>query len=352
MRFKATIPVIAVLLLSLFLVSCGTSEKNVSENTDPLSQKMIDDIDSIGEVTLDDEQLILQLIERYATLTDEQKEKVTNYVDLLTAQDELNNLMENLSVEPETDEAENMDDVSVTTGKFWDAGFDTYVFGKYEQDKIEENGPEDIEWYILDENDGKKLLLSKYALDYQMYNDDYATWETSHIREWLNDEFYNQAFSEEEKNRISLSLVKNDNNPWKNTDGGNDTEDYVFLLSFDEVHNYFDFDFECEDGWDSDWWYGYSKQAICTPTKYTGEETTIDEDMFFGREYALDKQKYSEEVIGTDCISWWLRSTGGAQDTAGFVGPAGNICVVNGYPINGEPVMARYGIRPAIWIAE
>jgi hypothetical protein len=49
----------------------------------------MDDIDSIGEVSLDDEELINGIMENYKTLTDNQKEQVNNYIDLLNAQDNI-----------------------------------------------------------------------------------------------------------------------------------------------------------------------------------------------------------------------------------------------------------------------
>ncbi len=49
----------------------------------------MDDIDSIGEVSLDDEELINVIMENYKTLTDNQKEQVNNYIDLLNAQDNI-----------------------------------------------------------------------------------------------------------------------------------------------------------------------------------------------------------------------------------------------------------------------
>lgn len=60
----------------------------------------------------------------------------------------------------------------------------------------------------------------------------------------------------------------------------------------------------------------------------------------------------TDDIVGIDGINWWLRSPGGSNDTAGFVGRCGNICVLNGYPIPGDIIVARYGIRPAIWIEE
>ena len=42
---------------------------------------------------------------------------------------------------------------------------ETIFFGKYEQDNNLENGKEPIEWIILETQDGKSLLISKYGLE-------------------------------------------------------------------------------------------------------------------------------------------------------------------------------------------
>jgi len=64
-----------------------------------------------------------------------------------------------------------------------------------------------------------------------------VTWETCSLRKYLNDEFYNQ-FSPEEKSRIRLTRLENSDNDVWHTLGGNDTNDYVFLLSLDEAEKY------------------------------------------------------------------------------------------------------------------
>ena len=116
---------------------------------------------------------------------------------------------------------------------------DTVYFGQYEQDTWKE-GAEPIEWYILDTKDGNMLLLSKYGLDNVRYKDKYTavTWETSDSRKWLNETFYDAAFSESEKQKIIYSAVTADRNPATNADPGNDTQDNVFLLSLMEVEKY------------------------------------------------------------------------------------------------------------------
>lgn len=48
----------------------------------------------------------------------------------------------------------------------------TVTFGRYEQDNNLGNGPEPIEWIVLDSNNGEVLLLSKYGLDVKKYNDE------------------------------------------------------------------------------------------------------------------------------------------------------------------------------------
>lgn len=68
------------------LVGCG--------KVDDTSQKVIDDINSIGEVTEEDEVIIEKIEKIYITLTDKQKEQVDNYSTLLEARDEIDKLNE------------------------------------------------------------------------------------------------------------------------------------------------------------------------------------------------------------------------------------------------------------------
>lgn len=136
-------------------------------------------------------------------------------------------------------------------------GMDYYVFGHYEQDGDESNGPEPIEWVILTEEDGKMFLVSRYILDYQAYNIEYedVTWETCSLREWLNNVFYDTAFDDSEKSQILTVINTNpDNTGYWATEGGNDTEDRVFLLSYDEAATYFADD-EARATGPCDWWW-------------------------------------------------------------------------------------------------
>ena len=62
------------------------------------------------------------------------------------------------------------------------------------------------------DRDGHKLLLSKYVLDYSNYNDELTNdfdWNGSSVRKWLNVDFYNMAFSDEDKKNIVLEHNEN-----------------------------------------------------------------------------------------------------------------------------------------------
>ena len=117
-------------------------------------------------------------------------------------------------------------------------------FGHFEQDNNLENGPEEIEWMVLDTVDGQSLLLSLYALDTRPFNETYGdiTWEECTLRAWLNGAFYEDAFSETEKQAVVLNHT--DNGPDSccskyGIPGGNDTDDHVFLLSYTQAATYF-----------------------------------------------------------------------------------------------------------------
>ena len=117
---------------------------------------------------------------------------------------------------------------------------ETIEFGNYPQDKDGTEKP--IEWIVMKNEGNQVLLLSKYVLDAKPYNNEEwgdVTWETSDIRQWLNNEFYTTAFNKAEKAKIQTSLIKNKDNSEHGTSGGNDTEDKVFLLSKKEAKTLF-----------------------------------------------------------------------------------------------------------------
>ncbi len=197
---------------------------------------------------------------------------------------------------------------------------DTVRFGSYEQDNDMDNGAEAIEWLVLDKQDGKLLLISKDALDAKLYNEEYVdvTWETCTLRGWLNDTFYNTAFSTEEQGRIVTTRVKNEDNLEYGTEGGNDTEDKIFLLSTGEVRGYFDFSMTAFDP---------ARQARVTAyAKAQGG-------------FVRNDDAYSENGW------WWLRTPGYINKGAVNVASSG-LVDSNGYSVT----HSGFVIRPALWL--
>ncbi len=113
----------------------------------------------------------------------------------------------------------------------------TITFGTYEQG----HGEAPLEWRILAKEAGRLLVISKDILDcrhYHAINNADVTWESCSLRKWLQESFFEAAFSQEEKARILPSRLPNGNNPERGTPGGNSTRDTVFLLSIDEINQY------------------------------------------------------------------------------------------------------------------
>lgn len=115
--------------------------------------------------------------------------------------------------------------------RFAHAG-DIVSYGQYEQDNNLGNGQEAIEWFVYARNGDELLLISKNALDCRRYHlaERLTTdWEKSEIRRWLNDDFYNAAFTENQKSVITTAEIKTTDVEKEYT-----THDKVFLLSNDD----------------------------------------------------------------------------------------------------------------------
>ncbi|WKY48305.1 DUF6273 domain-containing protein [Eubacteriaceae bacterium ES3] len=150
--------------------------------------------------------------------------------------------------------------------------------GQYEQD----NNPDSIEgilWQVLENDEGILFLLADRNIDTIQYHQKYEniTWAESSLREWLNSDFYENAFSKAERTLVKLTKLPNDSNTAYGTTGGLDTEDYFFLLSIADVYN--------QD-------YGFSDSAsrMVINTHYTGSRGATGKELGDG--------------------FWWLRSPG------------------------------------------
>ncbi len=204
------------------------------------------------------------------------------------------------------------------------------TFGRYEQDNDLENGPEAIEWIVLDVEDSKALLLSKYGLEVKQYNARYVatTWETCTIRKWLNGDFLQTAFTEEEQQAILITEVGNSpaqGHSRYQANSGNNTQDQIFLLSYQEANRYLDVTYEDRD----------NVKARVAPTAHA-----------IAHHAWQAKGMKTEE--GVDAGRWWLRSPGRHPNRAcHIVGPG---CVRDNQVTSGSRLFG-YGLaRPALWV--
>ena len=118
------------------------------------------------------------------------------------------------------------------------AAWDLVSFGNYFQSGAAAKEP--VMWRVLSVENDTALLLSDKILDCKPFHSeiqDNLTWETSSIRGWFNNDFYNAAFSDDEKKAIQAVSIVNEDNPFYNTKGGVNTTDNVYLLSISEVSN-------------------------------------------------------------------------------------------------------------------
>lgn len=191
---------------------------------------------------------------------------------------------------------------------------DQVCFGSCEQDNDPENGPEPIRWLVLAKEDGKALLWSCSVLDAQPFNTvtEGTTWAACSLRQWLNESFYEDAFSDAERVLIPKTKLVNKGNGASMSTGGKDTVDRVFILSFSELLQY---------GWNNPELQG----IYAWPTDYAVARGAAQHDAY-------------------QTCYWWIRTPGAAQSTAHY-------CNLVGSPLYYGPVGRRdIGVRPAVWV--
>ena len=131
------------------------------------------------------------------------------------------------------------------------AAGDVILFGHYEQDNDPENGPEPIEWLVLTADGSRIFVVSLYALDCQPFDEDgnASGWRDCSLRSWLNAEFLNTAFTQEERNAIPTVDVPAGGNAYYQIDPDprDNVRDRVFCLSEEEMHEYLDTDGDYHD---------------------------------------------------------------------------------------------------------
>lgn len=189
---------------------------------------------------------------------------------------------------------------------------DVVAFGHYEQDNVPDNGSEPIRWHVLGKENGRLLLLSIYCLDQQFYHKSNGniTWENCTLREWLNGDFMQSAFSKEEQLLIPEVLNLNKANPASGAGAGSNTKDRVFLLSYEDVVRYMPADGDLR--------------------LYT-----------YATDYAAARGLTPHSEYKT--AYWWMRTPGVTRDTVMYVDMIGSA-------LHARRANTDCGVRPAIWV--
>ena len=229
--------------------------------------------------------------------------------------------------------------------------YDTYPFN-------EETEP--IYWRVLDKKDGKLLILCDRLIDSFSYNYDpelaeveNVTWENCSLRQFLNNEFLETMFTEDERKLVQTVTLENKAaneelleqwGDWEDQDGipyseqtyqvredDPDTEDKVFLLSYQEVLKYFGKPTEeyAGDG-------GYPFTQMEANSKWKALVTkTVDYNMIGYYEY------------DTRYGAWMTRTLSTALNENG---PLVTYITSEGQVFNFYTYAAMF-IRPAMWIS-
>ena len=199
---------------------------------------------------------------------------------------------------------------------------DIIKFGSYEQDNDKSNGKEEIEWVVLDVENNKALVVSKYILDIQPYNkgrekdgEVSVTWERCSLRKWLNDSFLNTAFGVKHQELIPfVSIFADTDQTYSKHPDNAITTDKIFLLGKAEVEKYF----------------ASEEVRECITTVYADDNIDL---------YGYDHDSPDEPYF------WWLRSHGLYRDWSALV-VLGNGTIVGGF----DAIADCIGVRPALWI--
>ena len=199
-----------------------------------------------------------------------------------------------------------------------DAKIGDYVlFGAYEQDNDPGNGKEPILWRVIGWTSSGPLLLSEYILDVRAFNDvlEECDWMSCSLQQWLNGEFYQAAFSEDDKARI----------------------DDVTIISQEEIHMYMG-EYDEYGNW------GYTLENLqCRLTDYASSrciQALIDA--------GATEEQAREHLASRDNASWyWTRSMTADRRVPVTIIYSG--MMDDRYSFNVAETWG--GVRPVVWVS-
>ena len=178
-------------------------------------------------------------------------------------------------------------------------------------------GEKPMPWQVLEKKDGKALVISKYIFDCQAYHNIFykVRWNDSAMCKWLNGEYADRYFTQEEKDRIQPVYIDADANLYMEEKEGR-VENKLFFLNIEEAGRYM----------------------------------KTDEDRL-ARITAFGKRKIMWATFDV-YAHWWLRSLSpdrvGATHVRldGTIQEHGGFILSNGY----DEFYDHFGVRPAMYI--
>lgn len=240
--------------------------------------------------------------------------------------------------EPEPATTEALETVTLKDAEIGDI----VQMGTYEQDGDAET-EDPICWDVLDKDGNAVLLISHDVIAYQRFSDSRkcVIWEDSEIRTWLNQEFYAEAFDEEEQASIRETTLENPStvgfaahvDPSGDVqvrESRPDTKDKIFLLSWKEAEQYYGNRLT-----DASVLGRRPSRAVLQKRKAIFTDLIIEElpAMYLYSRHLPD---------GTERLSWMLRSTGMKDYTIFVIGYEGKWD--QDYPDSYN------GVRPVMWV--
>ncbi len=189
--------------------------------------------------------------------------------------------------------------------------WDCVYFGKYWQEDTDKDGVADqndektpLKWRVLSVNGDDVYLLSDKIIESKPYStkgwndkngngeveeDELETWKDCYLRTWLNETFYNEAFTSEEQKAVIETENENEGEEKKSSlacPAGEATVDKVFLPSKSEME----------------------KPEYGMAEDFTGDTKRITECTA----YALNTHdKAAAEEDKDEIYNWWLRAPRG-----------------------------------------
>lgn len=248
-----------------------------------------------------------------------------------------------ITEESNTEEPEPATTEALETVTLKDAEIgDIVQMGTYEQDGDAET-EDPICWDVLDKDGDAVLLISHDVIAYQRFSDSRkcVIWEDSEIRTWLNQEFYAEAFDEEEQASIRETTLENlstvgfaahvdPSGDVQVRESRPDTKDKIFLLSWKEAEQYYGNRLT-----DASVLGRRPSRAVLQKRKAIFTDLIIEE--------LPAMYPYSRHLPdGTERLSWMLRSTGMKNYTIFVIGYEGKWDQY--YPDSYN------GVRPAMWV--